>query len=109
MLEHVDCMRNTEGRTITQAIVVYLFWLKTGVDQTTISVIFGIKGQPDVSRYLAQAREGLSSFVKNHIGPNALTRTQWIQCNTNIAIELFVDKKPDEPVEININESNPIM
>lgn len=103
MLDHVDCMRNTEGRTITQAIVVYLFWLKRAVDQTTLSVIFGIKSQQDVSRYLAQAREGLASFVNTHIGPNVLTREQWIMCNTNISIELFLDKKGDD-----INESIPI-
>ena len=104
MLDHVDCMRNTEGRTITQAFAVYFFWLKTGVDQTTISVIFGIKRQQDVSRYLTQAREGLTSFVNSHIGPNVLTREQWVRCNTNIAVELFVDQKLEEYVDSNIND-----
>ena len=78
MLEHVknSGMRNTADRTITQCIVIYLFWLKNGIDQTTISAIFGIKCRQDVSRYLAQARDGLSSFVDSHIGPKALSRQQ---------------------------------
>jgi hypothetical protein len=85
VLEHVDGMRNRNNRTITQAIAVYLFWLKNGIDQTTISAIFGIKCQRDVSRYLAQAREGLSSFVEKHIGAKVLSRQQLIRCNSNIA------------------------
>jgi hypothetical protein len=84
-------MRNRDDRTITQAIIVYLFWLKNGIDQTTISAIFGIKCQQDVSRYLAQAREGLASFVEKHIGPKVLSREQLIRCNSNIAVQLFLE------------------
>lgn len=93
VLEHVknSGMRNTADRTITQCIVIYLFWLKNGIDQTTISAIFGIKCRQDVSRYLAQARDGLSSFVDSHIGPKALSRQQWVRCNSKIAAELFLE------------------
>lgn len=84
-------MRNTAERTITQCIVIYLFWLKNGIDQTTLSSIFGIKCQQNVSRYLAQARDGLSSFVDSHIGPKVLSRQQWVRCNSNIAAELFLE------------------
>lgn len=75
------------------------------VDQATIAIIFGLKRQQDVSRYLGQAREGLTSFVNSHIGPNVLTRDQWIRCNTNIAVELFAHQKLDEHFDSNINDT----
>lgn len=92
VLEHVkhNGMRNAADRRITQCIVIYLFWLKNGIDQKTIAAIFGIKCRQDVSRYLGQARDGLSSFVESHIVPKVLSRDQWIRCNSNIAAELFL-------------------
>ena len=92
-------MRNTADRTITQCIVIYLFWLKNGIDQSTICAIFGLKCRQDVSRYLAQARDGLSGFVDSHIGPNALSRQQWIRCNSTIASELFLETNRAHPVD----------
>jgi hypothetical protein len=79
----VDSLRNSDQRTTLFILAVYLFWLKTGLflcfgpkqtqikkkillyfklkgtDQTTISTIFSIKTQGDVSRYLSQARTAL--------------------------------------------------
>jgi predicted transcriptional regulator len=61
-------MRSSNQRTIFQALAVYLFWLKTGLDQMTITAIFGLS-QQDVSRYLQQIREGLmKDFVPNYLG-----------------------------------------
>jgi len=44
-------MRNTDNRTVTQALAVYLFWLKTGLDQSTIATLFEIDSQPEVSGF----------------------------------------------------------
>lgn len=101
-------MRNSVDRSITQAIVVYLFRLKNGIDQTTIPAIFGIKCQQDISRYLAQARDGLASFVDNHIGTKVLTIDQLIHCNTYIASKLFLETNHDKLYENNEIEPYPV-
>jgi hypothetical protein len=38
-------MRDTDKRSKYQALAVYLFWLKTGLDQTTIAQVFEIGSQ----------------------------------------------------------------
>jgi hypothetical protein len=49
-----------------------MFLLK-GTDKTTISTIFSVKRQGDVSRYLSQARVALmKNFVNNNLGAASL-------------------------------------
>ena len=57
--ESLVSMRDTTQRTKTQALAVYLFWLKTGLDQTTIATHFNIEFQYEICRYLEQVRESL--------------------------------------------------
>jgi hypothetical protein len=40
-------MRDSKYRTVSQALAVYLFWLKTGLTQHMIGIFFGIT-DPDV-------------------------------------------------------------
>lgn len=47
-------MRDTEQRSISQALAIYLFWLRTGLDQFNIAAIFNIRSQQVVSNYLDQ-------------------------------------------------------
>ena len=49
-------MRETENRSVYQALAVYLFWLKTGLDQENIATIFGIENRRLVSHYLNQVK-----------------------------------------------------
>ena len=48
----------------------------------------------DVSKYLAQAREGLANFVKSYIGPNALSFVEHASLMPkSINLKLFAIKK----------------
>ena len=78
--ENLETIRNTFQRTKNQALAVYLFWLKTGLDQTTIAVHFDIEFQYEVCRYLDQVREAfMVQLAKENLGANHLSRKQWIE------------------------------
>jgi hypothetical protein len=99
----VDSLRNSDLRTTLFILAVYLFWFKTGLflyfgpkktllnkirllyfilkgtDQTTISAIFSMKTQGDVSHYLSQARTALmKNFVHNNLGASTQNRESWL-------------------------------
>lgn len=67
-------LRNSEargGRTPTQALAIYLFWLKTNLDQTTIAYIFGGLSltQFNISDYCEQVRHAFNrDFIPFNIG-----------------------------------------
>ena len=69
-------MNNTVFRTKSQALAVYLFWLKIGCYQDIIATYFGANlSQRDISRYCDQVRVALNeSFVKENIGPLSRSR-----------------------------------
>ena len=65
-------------------------FLSKGTDQTTISTIFSIKTQGDVSRYLSQARVALmKNFVHDNLGADSQNRESWLKHNSSIAKELL--------------------
>ena len=87
-------LRITQQRTISQALAVYLFWLKTGLEIRTVATHFEISNHFDVFRYINQIREGLtSSFVKYNLGVDHLSRNEWVSNNSQIATELFCTNK----------------
>ena len=59
LLENLHSMREREQRTRSQALAVFLFWLKTGIEQEVIASYFGIIDQQQVSRYCSQVRDAL--------------------------------------------------
>ena len=92
--EYLKDMRNREERSINQALAVYLFWLKTGLDQETLAAYFGIDDRRVVARYCEQIRDGLLKyFVPKNLGTQHLSRQEWINNNTPIVEELFVKNK----------------
>ena len=83
-------LRNTQFRSIPQALAVYLFWLTTGLGQKKIATYFGTISQFDVARYLQQIRAGLSEkFVKENLGINHLSRDEWLKNNSKVATDIF--------------------
>ena len=83
-------MRNTENRTITQALAVYLFWLKTGLDQSTLATLFEIDSQFEVSAYLSQVRQALvKDFVSSNLGAAWASRSGFLRKISFIAEKLF--------------------
>ncbi|CAF1003785.1 unnamed protein product [Brachionus calyciflorus] len=83
-------MKDSNVRTKSQALAIYLFWLKTGLNQEAIKAHFKIENRTDVSRYCEQVRAALSEFfVPNYLGCNSLRRDQWVTQNSIIATELY--------------------
>jgi hypothetical protein len=83
-------LKNSTHRSKSQALAIYLYWLKTGLNQENIASIFGID-QRDVSRYCSQIRDSLmEGFVKEHLGAKRIDRKAWIQHNSVIVKELFI-------------------
>ena len=83
-------MQNSEERTRSQALAVFLFWLKTGNRQEMIATHFSTISKQDESCYCEQVREALATyFVPEHLGAHAKTRDQWLQHRTLISNELF--------------------
>ncbi|RNA16025.1 Pro-Pol poly, partial [Brachionus plicatilis] len=81
---------DTENRTKVQAVFIYLFWLRKGLDQTTISEIFQLKYRQLVSNICEQVRSAvLKDFVPKNLRANHLTRDDWLLQNTEMVAELF--------------------
>ncbi len=59
ILDSLTSLRETCKRNKSQALAIYLFWLKTGLDQQNIGTIFCLENQKSVSRLLAQVRKAL--------------------------------------------------
>ena len=91
--ESLKSMRNTPQRSISEALAVYLFWMKTGLDTRTIAAVFELNDHYEVSRYSEQVRVALiTDLVPQNLGSNALLRDEWLEHNSVVAKELFLDK-----------------
>lgn len=68
-------MRNSEERSVIQALIVFLFKLRTGNSKEIIKKIFGLKYPQQVSDYFHQVIEGFEKAVLPfHFGIHAKTR-----------------------------------
>jgi hypothetical protein len=93
ILNSLQKIKQSIYRNKSQALAIYLYWLKNYLCQENIAAIFGIS-QQDVSRYCSQIRDDLmSSFVSQHLGPQRLDRQSWIQHNSIIVKEFFFTKE----------------
>ena len=91
---HLKSMRDSQSRTKSQALAIYLFWLKTGLSQTTIAAYFDNDdlSQQNISNFSEQIRHELSkSFVLNNIGAKSLTRAELCGHNTPFVRVFFDD------------------
>ena len=83
-------MHNTANRTKTQALAIYLFWLRKGLDQNTMGEIFGFEHWQSISNICEQVRDAmLKDFMPKYLGIDHLTREQWVSQNTEMVNELF--------------------
>ncbi|RNA36622.1 Vacuolar sorting-associated 13C [Brachionus plicatilis] len=77
ILNCIKSMRSSNTRSVCQALAVYLFWLKTGLD-----------------RYCQQVRKALTDdFVPLNIGANHLSREKWLIENNTVAKKLHTTDK----------------
>ena len=90
ILSEVNSLNNSINRTRTQALAVYLYWLRYGHPQETIANFFGLKDFHSVSDICESVRNALSKdFVPKHIGPKCLKRDEWLTKNTVLAKKCF--------------------
>jgi len=83
ILNTLKSLNNSPARTKEQALAIYLFWLKSGIQQTLISTIFDLNSRQKVSDYCAQVRISLfKDFVPIYLGSNHLSREEFLQKNT---------------------------
>ena len=88
--DYLGEMKDSSIRTKSQALAIYLFWLKTGLNQEAIKAHFRIENRTDISRYCEQVRTTLSQFfVPEFLGCDALKREEWVNQNSIIAKELY--------------------
>ncbi|XP_008553228.3 uncharacterized protein LOC103575255 [Microplitis demolitor] len=92
-------MRDTRTRSVTQALIIFLFKLKTGNSNETIASIFGLPYAQQVSEYFTQI---LTSFEKEILPYsfryNAVSRQQLIANTSDNAKKL-----------LNVNENQLIL
>ena len=81
-------MRNSEIRNVTQALVTFLFKLRSGNSNSLISAILGLRNEQQVSEY---CKSVINSFEKDilpqHFGFAAISRDQLINCETSFFAE----------------------
>jgi hypothetical protein len=69
---YIVSILNSKNRTKEQLIALYRYWLRTGIDQTSLASLFGEKTrQQDISDYLDQIRVAINKdFVSHYLGSN---------------------------------------
>lgn len=84
-------LRNSEARTVTQALVTFLFKLRSGSSNQMIKNILGLKHEQQVSNYFHQIIEAFEKdILPNQFGINARTREDLVGNETApITRELF--------------------
>lgn len=96
IFNEIKSLISSENRSKLQSIVLYLFWLKTGLDQKMIANLFEIEHRQTVSNICAQVRSAmLKDFVPKYLGVNRFSRQEWINQNTEMVKSLF-DLKDDQ-------------
>ena len=95
-------MRDSKSRTKSQALAVYLFWLKTGLGQATIAAFFDNEdlNQQNISHFSEQIRTALSiSFVPNNLVANSLAREKICEHNTPF-VNVFCENPSNQKVAL---------
>ena len=82
--EMLTSMRNSQARNVTQALVTFLFKLRTGNSNSLISVILGLENEQKVSQYCDSV---IKSFEKdvlpNKFGFTAASREDLLNNQTS--------------------------
>lgn len=90
-------MRKSDSRDVVQALVIFLFKLRTGESNNIISSIFQIKREQQVSEMCDSI---INSFVKdvlpNNFGVNSYTREYLIQNHTSFYAKKLFNIGPDK-------------
>ncbi|CAF0717678.1 unnamed protein product [Brachionus calyciflorus] len=86
LLSSLRSMRDSINRTKSQALAVFLFWLKTCLDQLTIASYFSLENRISISHMCQQVRDALTEdFVPYNLGLSLMGRDDWVKQNSEIA------------------------
>ena len=87
----ISSLNETSRRTKEQLIALYRYWLRKGLDQFTLSALFGCaKTQSQISKYLDQVRRAIyKDFVPFFLGAKSRTREFVLQHNNIMAKALY--------------------
>jgi hypothetical protein len=67
--KYITSIYDTCGRTKEQLIVIYRYWLRKGLDQTSLAMYKNNTSQNQISHYLCQIREAINKdFVPYFLG-----------------------------------------
>jgi hypothetical protein len=67
--KYITSINDTNGRTKEQLVAVYRYWLRKGLDQTSLAMFKNNTSQNQISHYLAQIRKAINKdFVPFHLG-----------------------------------------
>jgi hypothetical protein len=82
-------IRNSKTRSKEQLIALYRYWLRTGIDQKSLAIMFSNQTkQYDISSYLSQIRVAINKdFVPHFLGANK-ERVYYLQFNTLMTSKL---------------------
>lgn len=89
LVSMISSMRNSSNRTIIQALVVFLFKLRSGNSNNMIASILGIKYEQLVSDYVDSVLQAFEKDILQFFGLNFITRETIIAETSEIARQLF--------------------
>lgn len=83
-------MRDTSTRSVIQALIIFLFKLKTGNSNQTIASIFGLPYEQQVSEFFTQIITGFEKdILPYYFGCNTVSRQQLIANTCDTAKKLL--------------------
>jgi hypothetical protein len=83
-------LNDNKFRTKLELIAIYRYWLRKGIDQSSLSMFKNETNQQDISRYLGSARVAINrDFVPFFLGAENKTREFFVSHNTVSVNELF--------------------
>lgn len=94
---HVTSMRNTQNRTVRNAVGILLFKLKSGLSNGLLATLCGFRCRRQVAEIVESARKAImKDFVPHNLGFDHITRQNVIDNHTtDISKQLFSDPISD--------------
>lgn len=88
--KYITSVNFTQDRTKEELVAIYRYWLRKGLDQTTLTLLRGMTSQTTISYYLKKIRLAINKdFVPYFLGAKSKERSFFVKHNTPNVIELY--------------------
>lgn len=95
LCKFITSFNDSNGRTLEECVAIYRFWLRKGIDQTSLAYTKKNTSQQQISHYLAQIRTAINrDFVPFWLGAKK-TRDFYVKHNNQSVNELHNLTKND--------------